>query len=126
MLGSVQAGSLGANAHHANVLAAIYIATGQDPAQVVEGSTGITTCELIGEKLYISVTIPALEVGTVGGGTRVETQQECLSIMGCLGPHKARKFASITAGAVLAGELSLLGALSAGELATAHAKRRAV
>jgi len=66
--------------------------------------------------------MPALEVGTIGGGTRFPTQQECLGIMGCTGSGKARKFAEIVAGAVLAGELSLMGAITAGHLGRAHAR----
>ena len=70
-------GSLGYNAHFANIIAAIFIATGQDPAHVVEGSLGITTAEVLGnEDLYFSVYLPSLVVGTVGGGTHLPTQKE--------------------------------------------------
>jgi hydroxymethylglutaryl-CoA reductase (NADPH) len=120
LVGSAMAMSFGHNAHIANILAAVFIATGQDPAQVVEGSMGMTTCERSGEDLYISVRLPSLEVGTVGGGTRLPCQREALSLMDCVGAGKAKKFAEIVAGAALAGELSTLAAQSAGELGKAH------
>ncbi len=129
LLGSARAGSLGYNAHFANIIAAIFIATGQDTAQVVDGANGITTASLLDGNLHISVTIPSLEIGTIGGGTRVETQRECLQILGVSGGGNppgvnAKKFAEIIAGAVLAGELSILGALAGGHLAKAHEKKR--
>jgi hydroxymethylglutaryl-CoA reductase (NADPH) len=120
LVGSAMAMSFGHNAHIANILAAVFIATGQDPAQVVEGSMGMTTCERSGEDLYLSVRLPSLEVGTVGGGTRLPCQREALSLMDCVGAGKAKKFAEIVAGATLAGELSTLAAQSAGELGKAH------
>lgn len=126
LLGSIRAGSFSLNAHFANIIAAIFIATGQDAAQVVESSMGYTWTELAGEgDLYITVTLTSLEVGTVGGGTRLPTQREALQILGVYGPGdppgvNAKKFAEIVAGAVLAGELSLLAALAAGHLAEAH------
>jgi hydroxymethylglutaryl-CoA reductase (NADPH) len=126
VLGSIKAGSLGFNAHAANVVAAIFIATGQDAAHVVEASTAITSLSVRGNELYASVSIPSLPVGTVGGGTTVKTQQECLSIMNVAGGGKppgthARKFAEIVCCAALAGELSLLAALATRQLAKAHA-----
>jgi len=130
LLGSARAGSYGFNAHFANIIAAIFIATGQDAAQVVDGANGITAAQLIeNDDLHISVTIPSLEIGTVGGGTRVETQKECLQILGVQGSGSppganARKFAEIIACAVLAGELSLLGAHASGHLAKAHKMKR--
>lgn len=120
LVGTAKAGGFGYNAHFANVLAALFIATGQDAAQVVDGSLGFTTVEREGDGLYVAVTIPALEVGTVGGGTRLPTQQEALRLMRCAGPGKARAFAEVVAGAVLAGEVSLLGAMAAGHLGRAH------
>jgi len=120
LVGSSMAGTLGANAHAANMVASIYIATGQDPAQVVGGSMTITTCEDIEGDLYICVRMPAVEVGTVGGGTKLPCQSEALSMIGCLGQGKAKKFAEIVAATVLAGELSTLAAQSAGELGKAH------
>jgi len=126
VLGSIKAGSLGFNAHAANVVAAIFIATGQDAAHVVEASTAITSLSTRGDELYASVSIPSLPVGTVGGGTTVKTQQECLSIMNVAGGGKppgthAKKLAEIACCAVLAGELSLLAALATHHLARAHA-----
>lgn len=126
LLGSARAGSLGFNAHAANIAAAMFIACGQDAAHVVEASNAITTMELTDEGLYCSVTLPSLNVGTVGGGTRIATQLECLDMMGVAGAGdppgtNAKKFAEIIAAAVLAGEISLVGALSARHLARAHA-----
>ncbi len=122
LVGSSLAGTLGANAHAANMVAAFFIATGQDPAQVVGGSMAMTTCEDIDGDLYISVRMPAVEVGTVGGGTRLPCQREALSMIGCLGDGKARKLSEIVAATVLAGELSTLAAQAAGQLGSAHAK----
>ena len=126
LVGSAQAGSYGFNAHFGNIVGAIFLATGQDEAQITEGSHGITLAEVTPEgDLYISITMPSLEIGTVGGGTRVPTQREALSIMGVAGGGEppgtnAKKFAEIVAGAVLAGELSLLAAIAAKHLAKAH------
>lgn len=120
LIGSSLAGSMGYNAHAANMIAALYIATGQDPAQVVEASSSVTTCESVDGDLYISVRMPSVEVGTVGGGTRLPCQSEALSMMDCLGTGKAKKLAEIAAATVLAGELSTLGAQAAGELGKAH------
>ncbi|HMA04908.1 MAG TPA: hydroxymethylglutaryl-CoA reductase (NADPH) [Methanomicrobiales archaeon] len=125
LLGSARAGSLGFNAQAANIIAALFIACGQDAAHVVEGSGAFTTAEERDEGVYVSVTLPALQLGTVGGGTSLDTQRECLSILGVAGGGNppganAKRFAEIAASAVLAGELSLLGALGAGHLARAH------
>ncbi len=120
LIGSSMSLSYGFNAHAANMLAALYIATGQDAAQVVEGSMASTTCEPCEEGVYLSVRLPCLEVGTVGGGTRLPCQGEALSMMGCLGAGKAKKLAEIAGALVLAGELSTLAAQSAGELGKAH------
>ncbi|MEL9990342.1 MAG: hydroxymethylglutaryl-CoA reductase (NADPH) [Thermoproteus sp.] len=125
LLGSALAHSYGFNAHFANIITAIFIATGQDVAQVVESSMGITWTEPREEGLYISVFLPSLEVGTVGGGTWLPTQREALSILGVAGSGdppgtNALKFAEIVASAVLAGELNLILALARNELAKAH------
>ncbi|HWQ67741.1 MAG TPA: hydroxymethylglutaryl-CoA reductase (NADPH) [Methanospirillum sp.] len=125
LIGSARAGSLGFNAHAANIVAAMFIACGQDPAHVVEGSLCITTIDETEDGVYVSVTLPALPVGTVGGGTGVETQAECLRILGVAGGgdppgSHAKKFAEIVGAGVLAGELSLLGAQAAQHLARAH------
>ena len=117
MLGSAMSGSMGFNAQYANIIAALFIATGQDPAHVVEGSLGITTAEVQGKDLYVGIYLPDLMVGTVGGGTGLATQQEALSL---LGVTKSEEFANIVAAAVLAGEISLLGSLSIGTLAQSH------
>ncbi|MDO5852216.1 MAG: hydroxymethylglutaryl-CoA reductase (NADPH) [Methanobacteriaceae archaeon] len=120
LIGSAVAGSLGFNAHYANMVAAMFLATGQDAAHIVEGSIGITTAENNNGDLYFSITLPDLPVATVGGGTRMETAIECLNIIDCKGSNKVKKYAEIVAGIVLAGELSLIGALAAGHLARAH------
>ncbi len=122
LIGSSLSGTLGANAHAANMVAAFYIATGQDPAQVVGGSLTLTNCENIDGNLYISVRMPAVELGTVGGGTSLPCQSEALEIMGCKGTGKARKLAEILSVTVLAGELSTLAAQAAGQLGKAHAE----
>jgi hydroxymethylglutaryl-CoA reductase (NADPH) len=125
MVGSARAGSYGFNAHAANIIAALFIACGQDPAHVVEGSLAMTTVDPADGGVYVSVTLPSLPAGTVGGGTVIATQHECLSLLDVAGGgtppgSHARKFAEIIACAVLAGELSLLGALGAQHLARAH------
>jgi len=125
-LGGARAGTIYQfNAHFANIVAAIFLATGQDMAQVVESSMGYTWTEVRENGLYISVTLTSLEVGTVGGGTRLPTQREALSIMGVYGSGNppgtnAKKFAEIVAATVLAGELNLLAALANRELGRAH------
>ncbi len=120
LIGSAAGGSLSYNAHYANMVAAIFLATGQDAAHVVEGSLGITTAEARDGDLYFSVNLPDLPVATVGGGTSLEVANEGLNILGVAGSGKAREFAEIVAATVLAGELSLVGALAAGHLARAH------
>ncbi len=120
LVGSSMSGTLGANAHAANMVAAIYIATGQDPAQVVGGSMTLTTCECVDGDLYICVRMPTVEVGTVGGGTSLPCQTEALQMIGCKGDGKAKKFSEIVAATVLAGELSTLAAQAAGQLGQAH------
>jgi hydroxymethylglutaryl-CoA reductase (NADPH) len=124
MIGSVMSGSMSYNAQFANVLAAIFIATGQDPAHIAECSIGITTADIVNENdLYVSVYLPDLMVGTVGGGTTLATQSEALSIVGVAGGNDGKnaiRFSQIIAGAVLAGEISLLSSLEQGSLARAH------
>lgn len=120
LIGSAISGSMGFNAQYANMIGALFLATGQDEAHIVEGSLGITTVENVDGNLYFSVTLPDVPLATIGGGTRLETARECLEIMGVYGGGKVGKFAEIVAGTVLAGELSLLGALAAGHLARAH------
>lgn len=119
-VGGVQTGSIGVSGHIANGIAALFLACGQDVACVSEASVGITRMEMRGEDLYVSVTLPNLIVGTVGGGTRLPTAQECLSILGCVGTGKAERFAEICAAVALAGEVSIIGALCAHEFDRAH------
>jgi hydroxymethylglutaryl-CoA reductase (NADPH) len=127
LIGSARAGSFGFNAHAANIAAAIFIACGQDAAHVVEASSAITTMELVEDGLYCSVTLPSLAVGTVGGGTGIGAQKECLAMLGVAGAGdppgaNSKKLGEIIAASVLAGEISLIGALAAGHLAKAHAE----
>lgn len=122
-VGGVQSGSIGVQGHYANGLAAIFIACGQDAACVSEAVMGITRVDVVKNgDLYIAVTLPNLIVGTVGGGTRLPTQSECLALLGCKGEGMAKKFAEICAATVLAGEISIMGALAAGQFAQAHQK----
>ncbi|KAH9579738.1 Hydroxymethylglutaryl-CoA reductase [Trypanosoma melophagium] len=127
LVGSAMAGSLGGfNAQAANAVAAIFIATGQDPAQVVESSTCITTMSKVGNDLLISVTMPSIEVGTVGGGTGLAAQWGCLELIGCGGSNKntpganAQILSRVVAAGVLSAELSLMSGLAAGHLLSAH------
>jgi len=127
LVGSAKAGSLGFNAHAANTVAAVFLATGQDAAQVVEGSNAITTVEDRGDELYASVNLASLEVGTVGGGTKLPTQREALDVLGVRGGgdpagSNADALAEIIAAGALAGELSLLAALASRHLSSAHAE----
>ncbi len=120
-VGIIQTGSIGAQGHYANGIAALFIATGQDAACVSEASVGVTRMETTHNgNLYAAVTLPNLIVGTVGGGTSLPTQKECLQLMGCYGAGNARKFAEICAALVLAGELSIAAALSIGHFTSAH------
>ena len=120
VIGHLHANSIGYNAQYANGLTAIFIATGQDVANVVNASCGITYFELQPEGLFVSLTLPALTVATVGGGTALPTQREALAIMGCSGAGKAKKFAEIVAAAVLGGEISMGAAITTGEFVAAH------
>jgi hydroxymethylglutaryl-CoA reductase (NADPH) len=125
LVGSAKAGSLGFNAHVANVVAAVFLATGQDAAQVVEGANAITTAEVREGDLYVSVSLSSLEVGTVGGGTSLPTQREALELLGVAGGgdppgSNADALAESIAAGALAGELSLLAALGSRHLSSAH------
>ncbi|MCO6449799.1 MAG: hydroxymethylglutaryl-CoA reductase [Caldilineales bacterium] len=107
--------------HSANGITAMFIATGQDVANVAESSAGIIYTELTPDKdLYMSITIPSLIVATHGGGTGLATQRECLEILGCVGKGKVRKFAEIVAAVVLAGEISLASAISSSDWVSSH------
>jgi hydroxymethylglutaryl-CoA reductase (NADPH) len=120
-LGGVMSGSIGVQGHYANGLAALYLATGQDAACVAESAVGVTRMELReGDKLFVSVTLPNIIAGTVGGGTGLPTQSAGLNIMGLKGPGKARTFGEVCAALCLAGELSIIGALCAHEFGSAH------
>lgn len=130
MVGSAIAGSIGGfNAHAANVVTAIFIATGQDPAQNVGSSNCMTLMEPWGDKgedLYITCTMPSIEIGTIGGGTILGPQSACLDMLGVRGAHtthpgeNANQLARVVCGTVLAGELSLMAALTAGHLVKSH------
>ena len=120
LLGHLQAGAYGYNAHAANGLTAIFIATGQDVANVVNSALAITCFEPHPDGLYVSTTLPALSVATVGGGTALPSQREALEIMGCHGAGKAKKFAEIVAATILGGEISMGGAIASGEFVGAH------
>ncbi len=121
-MGGTQSGSIGAQGHFANGLAALFIACGQDAACVSEAAIGITRMDVVGDgALYASVTLPNLIVGTVGGGTGLPTASQCLQLLGCAGAGHARKFAEICAATVLAGELSMIAALTHGDFVSAHA-----
>ncbi|GJP62321.1 hypothetical protein CLOP_g19401 [Closterium sp. NIES-67] len=131
LVGSAMAGAVGgSNAHAANMVAAVFLATGQDPAQVVESSQCLTLLEPAngGADLHASVTMPCIEVGTVGGGTFLAPQAAALSLLGVRGAHSsqpganAQQLARVVAAAVLAGELSLCSALASGDLVNAHLK----
>ncbi|KAL6706956.1 3-hydroxy-3-methylglutaryl-coenzyme A (HMG-CoA) reductase isozyme [Coniothyrium glycines] len=127
LVGSAMAGAMGGfNAHAANIVAAIFLAVGQDPAQVVESANCITLMHNINGNLRISVSMPSIEVGTIGGGTILEPQSAMLDLLGVRGAHptspgdNARQLARVIAAGVLAGELSLNSALCAGHLVKAH------
>ncbi|ESO01425.1 hypothetical protein HELRODRAFT_100685 [Helobdella robusta] len=135
LVGSVAAGSIGGfNAHAANVVTAIYLATGQDPAQNVCSSNCVTLMEALHnpetktDDLYISCTMPSVEVGTIGGGTVLPPQCACLEMLGVRGSNaeepglNARTLANIVCSTVMAGELSLMSALATGHLVKSHLK----
>ena len=124
-VGSLKAVTLGGNAHAANTVAAVFLATGQDPAQVVEGANAITTMEVREGGLYASISFASLEVGTVGGGTDLATQAEGLDVLGLAGGgdppgSNADALAEVIATGALAGEISLIAAFCSRHLASAH------
>lgn len=119
-VGSVQAGMVGPNAHFANGITAMFMACGQDVAQVVNASSGILTMEVLaGGSLRIYCKFPQLIVATVGGGTTLPYAKKSLEMLGCAGKGNVMKFAEIVAAAALAGEISICGALASGEFAAA-------
>ena len=119
--GAFLAGSANNGSHAANGLAAMFIATGQDAANVAELHAGVIYSQLLDDgDYYWSITLTSLIVATVGGGTGLATQSECLDMLGCRGAGKAAKFAEICAAAVLAGEISLSSARLAGDWVSSH------
>jgi hydroxymethylglutaryl-CoA reductase (NADPH) len=120
-VGAILSGANNNGLHSANGITAMFIATGQDVANVSESSAGIAFAELTkAGDLYMSITIPSLIVATHGGGTGLATQRECLSILGCNGRGSVHKLAEIVAGVVLAGELSLASAISSSDWVSSH------
>lgn len=119
-LGSLMSGQLGAQAHFANGLAALYLATGQDVACVAESAVGFTRMEETERGLLVTVTMPNLLVGTVGGGTRLASQAAALDILGLRGEGKAAALAEVASALCLCGELSLTAAVAGGQFGSAH------
>jgi len=119
--GAFLAGSANNGAHAANGLTAMFIATGQDVANVSESHAGVTYAQLLDNgDYYWSITLTSLIVATYGGGTGLPTQRECLEMMDCYGKGKADKFAEICAAVVLAGDTSLSSAILAGDWVSSH------
>jgi hydroxymethylglutaryl-CoA reductase (NADPH) len=121
-LGAMLSGQLGAQGHYANGLAAFYIATGQDAACVSESAIGFTRMERRGDDLFVSVTLPNLLVGSVGGGTGLPSQAAGLRMLGLDGAGKAAALAEVAAALCLCGEISIMGAIAAGHFTRAHRK----
>ncbi len=120
-MGTLLAGSISNGAQYANGIAAIFVACGQDVANVAESSAGFSFSEVRPDgSYYVSVTIPSLVVATIGGGTGLPTQRECLEVLGCYGQERVHAFAEIVVATVLCGELSLASAIMAGEWVSSH------
>ena len=120
-VGAFMAGSNNTGAHSANGITAAFIATGQDVANLAESSAAIVYADIDDHgNYYLSITIPSLIVATYGGGTGLPTQQECLNLLGCNGAGKVHKLAEIIGATVLAGEISLMSAVLAGDWVTSH------
>jgi hydroxymethylglutaryl-CoA reductase (NADPH) len=120
-VGSFLSGANNNGLHSANGITALFIATGQDVANVSESSAGILYSEVTKEgDLYVNITIPSLIVATHGGGTGLATQNEYLRLLDCVGQGTVNKFAEIVAGVVLAGELSLASAISSSDWVSSH------
>lgn len=118
---TIQSGAIGSQGHYANGLTGLFLATGQDVACISESATGITRMEVTeGGDLYSCVTLPSLPVGTIGGGTQLPTQKECLQLMQCEGDDSALKLTEICGALALAGELSIAAAIAEGHFAKAH------
>lgn len=119
--GAFLAGSSSTGAHAANGLAALFIATGQDVANIAESQASMSyTRELENGDFYWSITLTSLIVGTFGGGTGLATQRQCLEMLNCYGRERVKKFAEICGAVVLAGEISLVGAMLHGDWVSAH------
>lgn len=122
-IGSFLSGVNNTGLHSPNGITAMFIATGQDVANVAESSAAIFYSELDDDgDLYLSITIPSLIVATYGGGTGIGTQKECLKMMDCYGENRVYKFAEIVAGVVMAGEISLAAAISSSDWVSSHEK----
>ncbi|MBT8050818.1 MAG: hydroxymethylglutaryl-CoA reductase [Xanthomonadales bacterium] len=120
-IGTLMSGANNNGLHSANAITAMFLATGQDVANVSESSVALLYAELTPEKdLYFSITLPSLIVATCGGGTGLPTQRECLEVMDCFGIGKVYKFAEIVAGTVLAGEISLASAIASLDWVSSH------
>jgi hydroxymethylglutaryl-CoA reductase (NADPH) len=120
-VGSMLSGANHNGCHSANAITAMFVATGQDVANVAESSTAVLYAELMpGKDLLMSITLPSLIVATCGGGTGLPTQRECLEALGCYGAGKVNKLAEIVAGTVLAGEISLAAAISSLDWVSSH------
>lgn len=122
-LAAIQSGAIGAQGHIANGLTALFIACGQDVVCIAESAIGLTRME-VNKKgdLYVALTLPALIVGTVGGGTALPTQKECIEMLKCSGAGNANKFAEICCAVALAGEISIVAAMAANHFSSAHQK----
>jgi hydroxymethylglutaryl-CoA reductase (NADPH) len=122
-VGAILSGANNNGLHSANGITAMFIATGQDVANVSESSAGIIYTEITPDNdLYFSITIPSLIVATYGGGTGLPTQRECLDLLDCVGSGKVNKLAEIIAATVLAGEISLAAAISSSDWVSSHEK----
>ncbi|MEM6538337.1 MAG: hydroxymethylglutaryl-CoA reductase [Pseudomonadota bacterium] len=120
-VGGMLAGTTNNGMHSANGLTALFIATGQDVANIAESHAAITFVELLENgDYYWSITIPSLIIATYGGGTGLATQRECLEMLGCYGTGNVEKFAEICAAVVLAGEISLGAAVIHGDWVSSH------
>jgi hydroxymethylglutaryl-CoA reductase (NADPH) len=118
MHGSIMSGALGFNSHFANIVAAFFLATGQDPAQIVEGSHGLTTCQILNNKdIEVGIYMPAVMLGMVGGGTKLSTQKEAIALTKVKNTREMCMLLGLT---VLAGELSLMASLAEGGLSRSH------
>lgn len=116
---------VGMNGHFANALAAIFMACGQDVAQVVNASVGTTICEITSSgDLLMTLKLPNIIIGTIGGGTMAGTAKECLEVLGCAGSAKAEKFAEIIGATLLGGEVAIGAAMASGSFVKAHMSRR--